>query len=115
MQSLSDESLTVRATALQELRSVLSGRREWALGLLAAGAGAGGDRGTGAGGAATGGGGAGLLSRLMSALLRCCDPEAHNMVSQQAQQACAECLGMLGAVDPARLQVDLQPHAPRCT
>lgn len=112
IQSLSDESMTVRATALRELRSVLSSRREWALGLLGVGseAGAVARAGTGAGGA-----GAALLSRLMSALLRCCDPEVHNMVSQQAQQACAECLGMLGAVDPARLQVDLQPPASRCT
>lgn len=97
--SLGDESMTVRATALRELRAVLSQRREWSLGLL------------GAGGAAPG---APLLSRLMTALLRCCDPEAFNMVTQQVQQACAECLGMLGAVDPARLAVDPQAPASRC-
>lgn len=128
--------MTVRATALRELRSLLSTRREWALGLLGPGSGTtAGDRATrrpvaverpaGRGGAGTTSNGSGsggsttegpqLLSRLMAALLRCCDPEVHNMVSQQAQQACAECLGMLGAVDPARLQVDPQPPASRCT
>jgi serine/threonine-protein kinase ATR len=133
--SLGDESMTVRATALRELRSLLSTRREWALGLLGPGSGTtAGDRATrrpaaverppGRGGASAAGSSSGgsaategpqLLSRLMAALLRCCDPEVHNMVSQQAQQACAECLGMLGAVDPARLQVDPQPPASRCT
>lgn len=132
--SLGDESMTVRATALRELRTLLSTRREWALGLLGPGSGTtAGDRatrrpaavdrpagrgGTTGSGAGTGGSateGPQLLSRLMAALLRCCDPEVHNMVSQQAQQACAECLGMLGAVDPARLQVDPQPPASRCT
>lgn len=132
--SLSDESMTVRATALRELRSVLSSRREWALGLLGdaqaeAAAPAGGapapagskggpsSSSNGDGGRAGGGGSssASLLSRLMGALLKCCDPEVHNMISQQAQQACAECLGMLGAVDPARVAVELQPPAPRCT
>lgn len=111
--SLADESLAVRATALRELRSVLSSRREWALGLL-------GDAGPGGGtsaarAASAGGGAASLLSRLMSALLKCCDPEVHSQTSLQAQQACAECLGILGAVDPARVAVELQPPAQRCT
>ena len=132
--SLGDESMTVRATALRELRTLLSTRREWALGLLGPGSGTtAGDRATrrpaavdrpaGRGGTTGSGSGVGssttegpqLMSRLMAALLRCCDPEVHNMVSQQAQQACAECLGMLGAVDPARLQVDPQPPASRST
>lgn len=125
--------MTVRATALRELHTLLSTRREWALGLLGPGSGTtAGDRATrrpaaverpaGRGGTTSASGssttaveGPQLLSRLMAALLRCCDPEVHNMVSQQAQQACAECLGMLGAVDPARLQVDPQPPASRCT
>lgn len=123
--SLGDESMTVRATALRELRSVLSSRREWALALLGdavgGGAGAAAECGPAAVGARSGAAavagataGAPLLSRLLSALLRCCDPEVSNFQSQQAQQACAEVLGVLGAVDPARVAIDLQPPAPRC-
>ncbi|KAI3426356.1 hypothetical protein D9Q98_008728 [Chlorella vulgaris] len=115
IQSLGDESMTVRATTLRELRNLLASRREWALGLL-------GDvdsEGSGVGDSANSGGGASpgslLLSRLMSALLKCCEPDVASVVSQQAQQACAECLGMLGAVDPSRLQIELQPPASRCT
>jgi hypothetical protein len=107
--------MTVRATTLRELRNLLASRREWALGLL-------GDvdsEGSGVGDSANSGGGASpgslLLSRLMSALLKCCEPDVASVVSQQAQQACAECLGMLGAVDPSRLQIELQPPASRCT
>ena len=53
----------------------------------------------------------GLLARLLAALLRCCEPEAHGAASLAAQQACAECLGMIGAVDPARVQVAPPPPA----
>ena len=35
--------------------------------------------------------------------------QADSAVSSRAQQVCAECMGMLGAVDPARLNVLLQP------
>ncbi|KAL4421833.1 hypothetical protein ABPG77_001622 [Micractinium sp. CCAP 211/92] len=113
--SLADESLAVRATALRELRSVLSSRRERALGLLGAAGptASGGDASTAH--TASSSGTASLLSRLMSALLKCCDPEVHSQTSLQAQQACAECLGILGAVDPARVSVELQPPAQRCT
>jgi serine/threonine-protein kinase ATR len=111
--SLTHESMTVRATALKELRSLLSDHREWTLGLLAEGSAAGAGSGTEA--SAGQGGGAALLSRLMSALLSCCDPEANNVAGQQAQQAAAQCLGMLGAVDPARLTIEVPPPAPRYT
>lgn len=113
MASLADDSQAVRATALRELRSVLSSRREWALGLLGSPAATGGaDRTVNA---ASSGAATSLLTRLMSALLKCCDPEVHSQASLQAQQACAECLGILGAVDPDRVAVELQPPAPRCT
>lgn len=46
-----------------------------------------------------------LLSGLVTGLLKCCDTESSLPVSRQAQQTCAQCLGMLGAIDPARLQV----------
>jgi hypothetical protein len=50
----------------------------------------------------------------MSALLKCCEPDVASAVSAVAQQACAQCLGMLGAVDPSRLQIEMQPPAARC-
>ena len=94
---------------------MLSSRRERALGLLGAAGppASGGDASTAH--TASSSGTASLLSRLMSALLKCCDPEVHSQTSLQAQQACAECLGILGAVDPARVSVELQPPAQRCT
>lgn len=32
-----------------------------------------------------------------------------NEASQEAQQLCAECLGLLGAIDPARLLIKAEP------
>lgn len=40
--------------------------------------------------------------------------QKNNMSSRQAQQACAECLGLLGAIDPSRIQLDLQPPQTMC-
>ena len=94
IQSLEDESAAVRATALNELRLVLSSKRDWLLGLL--------------GSKPTTGSNNRLLSRLMSALIKSCGPEG-GTVGSAGQRACAECLGMLGAVDPARVHV---PPAP---
>ncbi|GAB4817356.1 hypothetical protein N2152v2_004402 [Parachlorella kessleri] len=103
--SLGEQSLSVRAVALQELQTVLHKNRGWASRVLAGG---------GAGGQSDGKHESALLARLLSALLKCCDPERHNMASLQAQQACAECLGLLGAVDPSRVQLDLQPPPTMC-
>lgn len=42
-----------------------------------------------------------LLSGLVAALLRCCDQVISRAPSaSEAQQLCAECLGLIGAVDP---------------
>ena len=41
-------------------------------------------------------------------------PQRHNMSSVAAQQACAECLGLLGAIDPSRVQLELQPPPTMC-
>ena len=48
-----------------------------------------------------------------TAVTQLCSAQASLPISRQAQQTCAECLGMLGAVDPARVQVD--PHCRRHT
>ena len=106
VRSLDDESLAVRATALQALCNLLSQRRDWTMKLLTA---EGGDSGSIAESSESS-----LVSRLISALLRCCEPEAGNVASFQAQRVCAECLGLLGAVDPSRVKVDLQPLAAMC-
>lgn len=58
-----------------------------------------------------------LLSGLVTGLLKCCDTESSLPVSREAQQTCAQCLGMVGAIDPARLQVRLSgshPHLVEC-
>jgi serine/threonine-protein kinase ATR len=106
----------VRAVALGELRALLAGRRDWLTTLTAAGAGAAGGGAADAGAApaapaAPGGaeGGEALLQRLVAALLKACEPEAGSAVGAAAQQACAECLGMLGALDPARVRAAPPP------
>ncbi|BDA43155.1 Serine/threonine-protein kinase ATR at C-terminar half [Coccomyxa sp. Obi] len=85
----------------QELRPYLHSHRAWLSGLWAAS-----------------GGGASLegrkeqallLSQLLGSLLKICDPEAQSVSGKKAQQACADCLGLLGAVDPARITLDLAP------
>lgn len=35
--------------------------------------------------------------------------QAQSASGRKAQQACADCLGILGAVDPARVALDLAP------
>jgi hypothetical protein len=100
LEGLGDESASVRSTALQELRALLAARRDWALDVQSA-----------APGSADGA----LGGRLLAALLKCCEPEAAAAASAAAQQACGECLGRLGAADPARVQIDPQPPAPMCT
>ena len=94
LESLSDEALSVRSTALQELRAVLANRRDWI---------------------ATLNGNHALQMRLLGALLKAAEPGANSPAGVAAQQACAECLGMLGAIDPSRVKLDSQPHPKRCT
>ena len=40
--------------------------------------------------------------------------QIHTPTSWKAQQLCAECLGLLGAVDPARVEVALDPPDSLC-
>lgn len=37
--------------------------------------------------------------------------QAHSINERKGQQACAECLGIVGAVDPARVSLAMQPPA----
>ncbi|KAL3137629.1 hypothetical protein ABBQ38_004906 [Trebouxia sp. C0009 RCD-2024] len=106
LQALADHSLSVRKTALQDIRNILHQHRSWLVGLLPAN--------TPADGTAANGRHAVLLSSLLGALLKCCDPEIHTPTSWKAQQLCAECLGLLGAVDPARVEVALDPPDSLC-
>ncbi|KAK9807336.1 hypothetical protein WJX73_002849 [Symbiochloris irregularis] len=104
LDSLKHHSLAVRANALQELRSYLHTHRTWLAGLLSSSSSNAGHNGVC--------NQSQLLSRMLSGLLKCCDPEAHDPSSLRAQQACAECLGLLGAVDPARVAVELSRAPP---
>jgi hypothetical protein len=93
LESLGDEALSVRSTALQELREVLSVQRTWLINLKSEPS---------------------LQMRLLSALLKSAEPGANSAASLAAQQACAECLGMLGAIDPSRVKLDPQDTPTRC-
>ena len=92
LESLGDEALSVRSTALQELREVLSSQRQWLIALKNEPS---------------------LQMRLLSALLKSAEPGGNSAASLAAQQACAECLGMLGAIDPSRVKLDPQTPAKR--
>lgn len=67
LKALADHSLSVRKTALQDIRNILHQHRSWLGGLLPAN--------THADGTSTPGQHAVLLSSLLGALLKCCDPE----------------------------------------
>ena len=67
LQALEDPSLSVRKTALQDIRNILHQHRAWLSGLLPVNSTA---DGTVADSHHTR-----LLSRLIGALLKCCDPE----------------------------------------
>ena len=67
LKALADHSLSVRKTALQDIRNILHQHRSWLVGLLPAN--------TPADGTAANGQHAVLLSSLLGALLKCCDPE----------------------------------------
>ena len=94
LQSLGDEALSVKSTALQELRDVLVLRKEWVTKLK--------DR-------------PGLQMRLLSALLKVAEPGTNSSASVAVQQTCAECLGVLGAIDPSVVKLDAHPLVKKCS
>ncbi|WVZ78438.1 hypothetical protein U9M48_026147, partial [Paspalum notatum var. saurae] len=46
-----------------------------------------------------------VISSLITALLKGCAEQSRTVVGQRLKQVCADCLGALGAVDPAKLKV----------
>jgi len=103
---LASPSAAVRAAAAAELNHLLAHSRAWLGGLLASvadgrAAGRGGAAGAGPRGGA--GGGERLLADLVAGLLAACAPGAESAAGARAALAAAECLGVIGAVDPALL------------
>jgi len=110
--ALRHESPGVRHAALGELRSFMQRCKGFVRSLVAAAGGGGSKSSSSAAGTAghnapTGGDetpGPALLPDLMGALLACCDNAARSHLGLSMRQRCAECLGLLGAVDPARIR-----------
>jgi serine/threonine-protein kinase ATR len=90
LQGLQEESLDVRAVTLGELRNILSSQKQWVSALTDSRRLAEDDS---------------LLRDLISALVKSCSPEITSISSITVQQVCAECLGILGALDPTRVKL----------
>lgn len=94
-ESLADESLAVRATALAEIRRRLKSPengneiQELILGVEGSAADS-------------------TMSALVAALLKCCEGEGSSEASRRVQRAAASCLSELGAIDPGRLLIESQ-------
>lgn len=91
LQGLQEESLDVRAVTLGELRNILKSQRSWVSTLIDPNRTPEDDS---------------LLRDLISALVKSCSPEITSLSSITAQQVCAECLGILGALDPSRVRLN---------
>ncbi|GAX74920.1 hypothetical protein CEUSTIGMA_g2366.t1 [Chlamydomonas eustigma] len=57
---------------------------------------------------------AALLAEMMASLLRCCDNVMRTHLGRSLKLRCAECLGILGAIDPARVNVAMPLPEPLC-
>ncbi|KAL9238429.1 hypothetical protein vseg_012850 [Gypsophila vaccaria] len=84
---LNHENLNVRYMVACELKKLLNSQKENVAGLI----------GTETGLDTT------VLSILVTSLLRGCAEESNTMVGQSLKMVCADCLGALGAVDPAKI------------
>ena len=91
LQGLQEDSLEVRAVTLVELRNILRTQRQWVSTLINPSRASEDDS---------------LLRDLISALVKSCSPEITSLSSITAQQVCAECLGILGALDPSRVRLN---------
>ena len=91
LEGLQGESLDVRAVTLIELRNILRSQRQWVGNLTNPSKTVDNDS---------------LLRQMISALIKSCSPEITSLSSITAQQVCAECLGILGALDPARVRLN---------
>ena len=98
LDSLSHEALSVRSISLRQLQNLLSTRRDWLSKMQRT--------------IASDTSSRIMLRRLAGALLKCIEPDASSPQAKVAQQACAECLGMIGALDPNL--VALQPLTNPC-
>ena len=98
LDGLKDEALNVRVVTLRELQNIFCTQRHW-LGTLTNPSNASEDD--------------NLLKDLISALIKSSDPEITSISSITAQQLCAECLGMLGALDPSRVHINTTFEASR--
>ncbi|KAJ7967115.1 serine/threonine-protein kinase ATR [Quillaja saponaria] len=85
---LNHENLNVRYMVVCELHKLLNLRREEATALITAEAGSDVD----------------VMSSLITSLLRGCAEESRTVVGQRLKLVCADCLGAIGAVDPAKLE-----------
>ncbi|CAL9022861.1 unnamed protein product [Prunus brigantina] len=85
---LNHESLNVRYMVVCELSKLLSLKQEEVTALITAESGTDMD----------------ILSSLITSLLRGCAEESRTAVGQRLKLVCADCLGALGAVDPAKVQ-----------
>ncbi|OMO80025.1 hypothetical protein CCACVL1_13210 [Corchorus capsularis] len=84
---LNHENLNVRYMVVSELSKLLKLRREDVAALING----------------EGGSDMDILSSLITSLLRGCAEESRTVVGQRLKLICADCLGALGAVDPAKL------------
>ncbi|BAT93667.1 hypothetical protein VIGAN_08019000 [Vigna angularis var. angularis] len=85
---LNHENLNVRYMVVCELRKLLDSRWKDVTDLITAEAGSDLD----------------VLSSLITSLLRGCAEESRTVVGQRLKLVCADCLGSLGAVDPAKVR-----------
>ncbi|RDY02662.1 Serine/threonine-protein kinase ATR, partial [Mucuna pruriens] len=85
---LNHENLNVRYMVVCELRKLLNSRWKDVTALITAEAGSDLD----------------VLSSLITSLLRGCAEESRTTVGQRLKLVCADCLGALGAVDPAKVK-----------
>ncbi|EXB24045.1 Serine/threonine-protein kinase ATR [Morus notabilis] len=85
---LNHENLNVRYMVVCELSKLLNLRREEVTGLITA----------------EGSRNMDILSSLITSLLRGCAEESRTTVGQRLKLVCADCLGSLGAVDPAKVK-----------
>lgn len=85
---LNNDSLNVRYMVVCELKKLLNLEREGVTSLITAEAGADME----------------ILSSLIRSLLKGCAEESRRAVGQRLKLVCADCLGALGAVDPAKVK-----------
>jgi len=95
---LHDEALSVKLASLGELRRQLQSNRPFVDAILGEAVET---------GSAQAVSSDSMICKLISALLGCSSVDARTEIGSKVHTRCAECLGLLGAVDPAMVLVDL--------